>query len=336
MSFTSIENIVNPFREELSTLINENVLVSGGAGFLGSWVCDVLLALGNKVLCVDNLSTGLTKNIDEKIKNKNFTFRNEDIVDFDINDNFDYIIHMASRASPEEYQIHPIQTLSSNSFGTKSVLEIARKSNCPILYTSTSEVYGDATVVPTPEDYWGNVNPVGIRSCYDEAKRFGEALVVAYSKEYGMNTRIIRIFNTYGPRIRADGIYARALPRFCIQALNDEDITVFGDGSQTRSFCFVTDTVMGLFFALTKDKAENEIINIGNTKEITILELANKIKKIANSKSEIIFKDLPQDDPKRRCPDISKAKSLLKWEPKIDFDEGLSHTIQWFRKNQSS
>lgn len=313
-------------------LRGKKVLVTGGAGFLGSWVCDVLLANGNKIVCVDSMATGLASNIAHNRRNKNFKFVNRDAAKYRPVEKFDYIIHMASRASPEEYQLHPIETLEANSFGSKAMLELARKNDCPILYTSTSEVYGDAEVVPTPETYWGKVNPIGVRSCYDEAKRFGEALFVAYEKQHGLDTRVIRIFNTYGPRIRSDGAYARALPRFCVQALRNKDITVFGDGSQTRSFCFVSDTVRGLLLALTSKKARGEFINIGNPHEITILELATKVKEATKSSSNIIFKELPADDPKRRCPVIKKAQDLLGWSPQVKLDDGLAVTVEWFRQ----
>ncbi|MEM2141522.1 UDP-glucuronic acid decarboxylase family protein [Nitrososphaera sp.] len=313
-------------------LRNKKVLVSGGAGFLGSWICDALLINNNRVTCVDSLYTGLTGNIDHNMGNTNFSFVNADVSKFECSEKFDYIIHMASRASPEEYQVHPIETLEANSSGSKTMLELARKCDCPILYTSTSEVYGDALVVPTPEEYWGNVNPNGIRSCYDEAKRYGEALFAAYHRQYGLDTRVIRIFNTYGPRIRSDGAYARALPRFCVQALQGKDITVFGDGKQTRSFCFVSDTVRGLLLALTRKQAQGEFINIGNPYEITILELAKKIKEAAKSSSNIVFRELPKDDPRRRCPVIKKAQNLLGWRPEVDLEKGLSATVEWFRQ----
>lgn len=330
MSESWIENEFEKISNNVK-ISNKKILVTGGAGFLGSWVCDVLLYLDNEVICVDNLSTGLTGNIDDNIKRKNFQFVKKNVTEIENEGNYDYILHMASRASPEEYQEHPIETLEANSFGTKKILEIANQNHCPLLYTSTSEVYGDADIIPTPETYWGKVNPVGIRSCYDEAKRFSEALIVAYQKEYKVNSRIVRIFNTYGPRIRMDGAYARALPRFCFQALTQENITVFGDGKQTRSFCFVTDTIKGILLTLTKENARNEIINIGNPNEITILELAEKIIEITDSKSKIIFQNLPEDDPKRRCPIIKKAELLLDWKPTVDLELGLTRTIDWIK-----
>jgi UDP-glucuronate decarboxylase len=309
---------------------DKKILATGGAGFLGSWVCDVLLANNNRVTCIDSMATGLKENIGHHAGDRNFKFLNKDVARYRPAEKFDYIIHMASRASPEEYQEHPIETLEANSFGSKNMLELARKNDCPILYTSTSEIYGDALVVPTPEDYWGNVNPNGVRSCYDEAKRFGEAMFAAYRQQYGLDTRVIRIFNTYGPRIRSDGAYARALPRFCVQALSGKDITIFGDGKQTRSFCFASDTVRGLLMTLASKKASGEFINIGNPHEITILELAQSIKKMARSDSKIVFKEPAKDDPKRRCPVIAKAQRLLGWEPKVDLEKGLPATLEWF------
>jgi UDP-glucuronate decarboxylase len=329
----AILGIVTKVASDMPEMHGKNVLVTGGAGFVGSWICDVLCEQGNIVYCLDNFSTGLAKNVRARVRQRNFHLIKSDVAKYRTSRKFDYIIHMASRASPEEYQMHPIETLEANSFGTKAMLELARKSDCPILYTSTSEVYGDAQVIPTPETYWGNVNPNGIRSCYDEAKRFGEALFSAYQRQHGLDTRVVRIFNTYGPRIRHDGPYARALPRFCMQAIRNDDITVFGDGSQTRSFCFVTDTARGLLLALTKKNAKGQFINIGNPTEITILELARKIKNATNSSSRILFKALPEDDPKRRCPVITKAEKLLGWKPKVALDEGLQVTLEWFRKN---
>ncbi|MCP8307295.1 MAG: SDR family oxidoreductase [archaeon] len=311
----------------------KSILITGGAGFIGSWLCDVLFRLRANVTCIDNLSTGKHENIDHLLGKKGFKFFQEDVVDFKTNEKYDFILHLASRASPEEYQKHPIETLLANSFGTYHMLEMARKSGSIILYTSTSEVYGDAKVIPTPENYWGNVNPVGLRSPYDEGKRFGEALMMAYFREYGLDTRIVRIFNTYGPRLRADGHYARAISRFILQALSGKDITVYGDGSQTRSFCYISDIIRGILLALIKEGARGEVINIGNPQEMSILDLAKRIREMTKSNSSIIFQSLPEDDPKRRCPNITKAKEILGWEPKIGLDEGLKKTINWFRYN---
>ncbi len=308
--------------------------MSGGAGFIGSWLCDSLITLGAKVICIDDLSTGLNQNIAHLKENPNFQFIQKDASNLDDSfENPDLILHLASRASPEDYQQNPIDTLNANSLGSYKLLELARKHDATILFTSTSEVYGDAKVIPTPEEYWGNVNPVGVRSCYDEGKRFGEALFMAYHRQYGLDTRIVRIFNTYGPRLRADGFHGRALSRFIIQALTDQDITVYGDGTQTRSFCYITDTVRAILLAIRNKKMKGEVLNIGNPTEISITELAKKILQITNSRSRITFKPRSKDDPERRCPDIRKAKNILGWQPIVSLDEGLQRTISWFKKN---
>lgn len=333
-----IDRITAEDIENLSAKLEKNkiqgkaFLITGGAGFIGSWLCDILSKCDAEVTCVDNLSTGKSENIDH-LKKPNFNFINKDISFFRGNKKrYDYIIHLASRVSPEDYQKYPIETLQANSLGTYNILELARKHDATLLFTSTSEVYGDALVVPTPENYWGNVNPVGPRSCYDEGKRFSEALFMAFHKQYGLDVRIARIFNTYGPRIRADGYYARALPKFTTQALENRPITVYGDGSQTRSFCYVTDTLYGLLLLIFNVKAKGSIVNIGNPKETTILELAKKIKELIKSKSTITFHPLPEDDPKRRCPNINKAKKLLQWVPATSLNHGLEKVILWFQR----
>ena len=313
----------------------KKVLVTGGAGFIGSWLCDGLVSLGALVHCFDNLSTGLEENINHLRGHPNFTFERSDVT----NPNqaiskYDVIVHLASRASPEDYQQHQIETLGANSAGTGNMLEIARKNDAIFLYASSSEVYGDAEIVPTPESYWGRVNPIGPRSCYDEGKRYGEALCMAYKRTYSVDTRIVRIFNTYGPRIRADAGYARAVPRFITQALKGESITVFGDGKQTRSFGYISDTLAALLRTMATAAANGEVLNIGNNEEMTISALAQKIKEITKSPSQIVQKPLPQDDPKRRCPDIGKAKRILDWKPTVSLDNGLSSTIYWFRSRQ--
>jgi len=309
----------------------KRVLITGGAGFIGSWLADVLVSINAEIACLDNLSTGKLENITHLLKNPRFKFIKKDVCTFKSDVKYDYILHLASHVSPEEYQQHPIETLRANSLGSYNMLELARKQDTPILFASTSEVYGDAQIVPTPESYWGNVNPVGPRSCYDEGKRFAEALFIAYHKEYAFDIKIARIFNSYGPRIRKDGPYARAVPRFITQALANQPITVYGDGIQTRSFCYITDTALGLLLLLTNEKAEGEIINIGNNEEITVLKLAKKIKHLTGSTSPITFHPLPQDDPRRRCPDINKVESLLGWKPKVSLQRGLPRTITWFR-----
>jgi UDP-glucuronate decarboxylase len=316
---------------DLCSLQSKRILITGGAGFLGSWLCDLLVSAGCTVRCIDDLSTGLESSIRHLSDASNFSFRKLDVTESNSHDGeCEVIIHLASRASPEEYQVHPIETLVTNSRGTQNMLELARKNDAVLLYASTSEIYGDATVIPTPESYWGNVNPIGMRSCYDEGKRFGEALCVAYHRTYGSSVRILRLFNTYGPRLRADGLYGRAVSKFIEQALSGSHITVYGNGAQTRSFCYVTDTVAAMIRAATCEKMNGEIVNIGNPIETTILELAEKVKAITNSQSEIRLLPRCPDDPQRRCPDISKANRILKWSPSVTLDEGLKKTIEWF------
>ncbi len=317
---------------DVSIFREKRVLVAGGAGFLGSWLCDLLVSADAKVHCIDNLSTGLADNIQHLISRRGFTFTKSDVTQTDFKDaKYDLIFHFASRASPEEYQQHPIQTLLANSIGTQNMLEIGRRSGATVVYASSSEVYGDSRVLPTPDTYCGYVNPVGVRSCYDEGKRFGEALCMAYRRSHGLDVRIIRIFNTFGPRIREDGAYGRALSRFVAQSLKRDNLTVYGNGSQTRSFCYVSDTLGGILKIASNEAAKGEVFNIGSSNEITILELAHKINSLVGSKSKIDYKPLPSDDPARRCPDTSKAKQLLGWEPVIGLDDALKITVEWFR-----
>lgn len=313
---------------------DKEILVTGGAGFLGSYICDTLIESNARVVCLDNFSSGLASNVEHLGSNENFQFIEHDIskpITFE--KKLDLVIHMASRASPFEFERYPIQILKANTLGIWIALGIAKKHGARFAYTSTSEVYGDPgpQFFPTPETYNGNVNPIGPRSCYDEAKRAGEAFVIAYKSQHDMDTRMVRIFNTYGPRMRAGDIYGRVVPRFIDQALKGDDMTVFGDGSQTRSFTYVSDQVNGILRLASLERARGEVINIGNTKETTVLELAELIKKITNSSSNITFHELPEDDPKRRCPDITKANEILQWEPKVTLEEGLKHTIEWFR-----
>jgi len=310
----------------------KRILVTGGAGFIGSWLCDVLVSLDADVTCLDNLSTGKMRNIDHLLEKPRFKFVNNDVCTFKTKDEFDYILHMASHAAPEEYQTHPIETLRTSSLGSANMAELARKKDATILFASTSEVYGDARVVPTPETYWGNVNPVGPRSCYDEGKRFAEALFTAYHEQHGLDVKIARIFNSFGPRLRDDGLYGRAVSRFIKQALANEPITVYGDGKQTRSFGYISDTITGLMLLTTNTKAKGEVVNLGNAQEITILQLAKKIKQLTKSKSRFTFYPLPKGDPKRRSPDTDKMKKLLCWKPKISLEQGLKRTIEWFRR----
>jgi UDP-glucuronate decarboxylase len=308
----------------------KSVLVTGGAGFIGSWLCDVLVDFGASVTVVDDFSTGRMKNIDHLIGNDGFELVRGDVCAFESNQRFDLIFHMAAHASPDEYMVHPIETLLTSAFGTQKIAELARKNDATLLFSSTSETYGDAEVVPTPESYWGKVNPIGPRSCYDEGKRFAEALLIAYSKQYGLDVRVPRIFNSYGPRLREDGLYGRALSRFVLQALTNQPLTVYGDGKQTRSFCYITDTVTGLMLLTTNPRAKGEVVNVGNTKEVTILELAQMIKEVTKTKSNIEFYPLPKDDPKRRCPDTNKLAQLVNWVPSIPLEQGLKRTVKWF------
>ena len=316
------------------TFQDQRVLVTGGAGFLGSWMCDLLIQQGAEVICLDNLASGLKSNISHLVGREKFRFVEHDIsegISFD--ERIDLAIHMASRASPFEFEHHPLEILKANTLGLMVSLEIARRHDARLLYTSTSEIYGNPQVVPTPESYWGNVNSIGPRGCYDEAKRCGEAYVMAYRTQYGLDARIARIFNTYGPRMRADGIYGRAVPRFIDQALNGRPITVFGDGSQTRSFCYVTDQIEGLLrlAALEDARGSGTVVNIGDDRETTILELAKLVLEMTASDSEISYHPLPEDDPLRRRPDISRAKELLGWIPKVALENGLFRTAAWFR-----
>jgi UDP-glucuronate decarboxylase len=310
----------------------KRVLITGGAGFIGSWLCDVLVGFGAEVTAVDNFSTGRKGNIDHLQENPKFTLLQGDACTFQSKDKFDFIFHTAAHASPEEYQMHPIETLQASSFGSANMAELARKNDATVLFASTSEVYGDAEVVPTPESYWGKVNPIGPRSCYDEGKRFAEALFLAYSKQYGLDVRVPRIFNSYGPRLREDGLYGRVVSRFIMQALADKPITIYGDGKQTRSFCYITDTVTGLMLLTASDRAKGKVVNVGNAQEVTILELAKKIKEFTKSGSSLVFCPLPKDDPKRRCPDTNKIEGLLGWKPAVSLEEGLKRAIEWFSR----
>ncbi len=323
-----LDNITSNVKTDLFE--DKKVLVTGAAGFIGSWLCDTLIRFGSNVTALDDLSTGRTQNIEHLTKHIKFKFIKSDVCRFESNEKFDIILNMAGHASPDEYQAHPIETLQTSSIGTFMMAEIARKNDATLLFASTSEVYGDTEIIPTPETYWGKVNPIGIRSCYDEGKRFAEALLMAYSKQYGMNIRVPRIFNTYGPRLREDGMYGRAMSRFIFQALNNQTITVYGNGKQTRSFCYITDNVTGLLLLTATSNAKGEVVNIGNTQEITILDLATKIKENTKCKSTIEFYPLPNDDPKRRCPDTNKLEKLVDWKPNVTFDDGLKRTIEWF------
>lgn len=304
-------------------------VVTGGAGFLGSHICDRLLSEGLRVICIDNLLTGNVENISHLFGNPDFKFFKHDVTNYIfVPERIDYILHFASPASPNDYLKYPIQTLKVGSLGTHKVLGLAKEKKARLLLASTSEVYGDPVIHPQGEDYWGNVNPIGPRGVYDEAKRFAEAITMAYNRYHGVDTRIARIFNTFGPRMRLDD--GRALPAFVGQALKGEDITVFGDGSQTRSFCYVSDLIDGIYKLLMS--SEINPVNLGNPDEITIKEFAEEVLKLTGSKSKISFQKLPEDDPKVRQPDISKAKRILGWQPKVSRTEGLKITIDFFRK----
>ena len=304
------------------------VLVTGGAGFIGSHLCDFLLAKGAEVICMDNLLTGTVENI-AHIRDPRFSFVKHDVTNYIyVAGPLDYVLHFASPASPVDYLELPIQTLKVGALGTHKALGLAKEKNARFLLASTSEVYGDPLVHPQPEEYWGNVNPVGPRGVYDEAKRFAEAMTTAYHRAHGLDTRIARIFNVYGPRMRLrDG---RAIPAFITQALSGQPLTVYGDGSQTRSFCFIDDMVEGIWRLM--HASVTEPVNLGNPQEMSLLELAKKILVLTGSSSEIVFNPLPVDDPKVRQPDITRARALLGWEPRVELDEGLRRTIEWFRR----
>ena len=304
-------------------------VITGGAGFLGSHLCDYLIGHGWDVLSIDSLVTGNEGNVVHLMKHPGFRMVRQDVSQYlDVAGPVDYVLHLASPASPVDYLKLPIQTLKVGALGTHNSLGLAMAKKAKYLLASTSECYGDPQVSPQPESYWGHVNPIGPRGVYDEAKRFAEAMVMAYHRFHGVDTHIVRIFNTYGPRMRLND--GRALPNFVHQALTGQPITVYGDGQQTRSFCYVSDLIEGIYRLMNSD--EHEPVNIGNPQEITILEFAERIRQLLGSEVPIIFKPLPQDDPKQRCPDISKAKRLLGWQPKVNLDEGLRLTLEFFRQ----
>ena len=311
------------------------VLVAGGAGFIGTHLCRYLLDKGNEVICLDNLLTGKRENIEPLLKEKRFSFLKIDITKNSElkTKNFarlDAVIHLASPASPLDYQRFPIQTLEVGSIGTKNLLELSRKNKSIFLLASTSEIYGDPEISPQSEDYWGRVNPVGLRSVYDESKRFAEAITSAYERRFNLPVRIARIFNTYGPLMKKDD--GRVIPNFINQALSEKPLTIFGDGSQTRSFCYISDMIKGLYKLLLSDFSQP--VNLGNPEEISIKELAKITLKLTGSESRFVFKSLPIDDPKRRCPDIKRAKEVLDWQPKVGLEEGLKRTISFFKNGR--
>jgi len=302
-------------------------VVTGGAGFLGSHLVDYLLDRGHQVIAIDNLITGRVENIAHRAGNENFKFIKQDVTQYIfLSEKIDYVWHFASPASPIDYAEFPIQTLKVGSLGTHKALGLAMKNRARFLLTSTSEVYGDPLRHPQSEDYWGNVNPVGPRACYDEAKRFAEAMTMAYHREHGLETRIVRIFNTYGPRMRLND--GRVVPTFISQALKKEPITLYGEGKQTRSFCYCSDLIEGIYRLMMSDYCYP--VDIGNPDELSIRQFAELILELTGAQLELIHKDLPTDDPKQRRPDITKARSLLQWEPKVDLREGLRKTIEWF------
>ena len=304
-----------------------NILITGGSGFIGSHLCEKLHNEGNnKLFLIDNLLTGSTKNIKHLLDSEKVLFIEHDVQDhIEIDEKIDYVFHFASAASPVAYTEHPVNTLKAGSVGTINTLGLAKKHGAEYFLASTSEVYGDPLVTPQTEEYWGNVNPNGERSMYDEAKRFAEAATATYARTYNIKTKIVRIFNTYGPRMQLND--GRVVTNFIVQALNSKDITIYGDGSQTRSFSYVEDTVNGIIALMKSD--HNDVFNIGNPNEITVNQLASTIIRLTNSSSQIINKDLPQDDPKQRRPDITKARNLLEWEPQIELEDGLMKTIEW-------
>ncbi len=313
----------------------QTALVAGGAGFIGTHLCKKLLNENYKVICVDSLITGDKSNLKDIISDKNFVFLEKDITaDFEIEEPIDYVFHLASPASPNKnslksYINYPIETLLANSMGTKNMLDLANNKKSKFLFASTSEIYGNPLESPQREEYFGNVNPNGVRSVYDESKRFGEAITMAYLRKFNLDVRIIRIFNTYGPLMQKDD--GRVVSNFINQAINNHPLTIYGEGSQTRSLCFVDDMVKGIGLAMFSDNTKGEVINLGNPDEKTIKEIADKILKLTNSASPYVFEQLPEDDPKIRKPDVSKAKTLLNWEPKISLEEGLLKTIEYFK-----
>ena len=323
-----MSGIPRRIRQNSRIVRKKTVLITGGAGFIGSHLCDYLINKDFKVICMDNLITGDMANICHLINNPNFKFIKHNVSKYiDIKGNLDYILHFSSPASPVDYLKHPIPTLKVGSLGTHNTLGLAKLKKAKFLLASTSEVYGDPLVHPQREDYWGNVNPIGLRGCYDESKRFAEAITMAYHRFHKLDTRIVRIFNTYGPRMRAND--GRAIPNFISQVLDNKPLTLYGKGTQTRSFCYISDLIEGIYKLMLS--SINEPVNLGNPVEFTILELSRLIIKLAKSKNRIIFKPLPCDDPKQRQPDITKARKILRWKPKISLEEGLKLTLEWFK-----
>ncbi len=306
----------------------QTVLVTGGAGFIGSHMCDRLIDDKFRVICMDNLVTGKKGNIEHLMDNKSFSYIEQDVTKpIHVDEKLDHVLHLASLASPVDYRRHPIKTIKVGTLGTHNAVGLAKSNGAKFLFASTSEVYGDPEVNPQPESYWGKVNPVGVRSCYDESKRCSEALIMAYQRIHGVDTKIVRIFNTYGPRMRVND--GRVVPVFITQAIQGKPLTVFGDGKQTRSFCYITDLIDGMRRFM--DTKYGMPINLGNPSERTVLELADIVLELTKSGSKKVFRPLPEDDPKRRCPDISLARKVLRWEPRMSLKDGLAETIKYFR-----
>jgi len=315
----------------MDTTTKQVSVVTGGAGFIGSNLCETLLEKGYAVYCVDNLVTGTEKNIENLKNNPDFTFINWDVInEFPVLPKIDYIFHLASPASVPDYQKYSEETALVNSVGTRNMLKVAKAYKAKFLFTSTSEVYGNPLEHPQKETYWGNVNPNGVRACYDESKRFGEMMTMLYVRNRGVDGRIVRIFNTYGPNMRKDD--GRVISNFINQALEGKPLTVYGDGKQTRSICYVSDLVDGLLKMMFSDKTKGEVVNLGNPEEYTMIDLAKKIQVMTGTKSDISFEPLPQDDPMQRRPDITKAKTVLGWEPKVSADVGLQKTIEYYKQ----
>ena len=309
------------------------VVVTGGAGFIGSHLCEYLLEKNHEVICIDNLLTGRKENLKNILKMDEFTFIEHDVTKpVSFKEKIDWLFHLASPASPVDYHVHPIHTLKVGALGTLNMLGVAKKYDAQFLLASTSEVYGDPEISPQNEEYWGHVNTIGPRGVYDEAKRYAEAITMAYHRKHGLKTHIARIFNTFGPRMRLDD--GRAVPNFIDQALHGQPITVYGDGTQTRSFCYITDQINGLYKLMNSDYSLP--LNIGGTEELTILEFAKTIKSMCSSNSDIVYQPLPIDDPKQRRPDITKAKEIISWKPKVGLNEGLEKTIRYFKKEAES
>lgn len=304
-----------------------NMLISGGNGFLGAYVAEKAISEGLNVTVVDDMSTSKGCNLPKEVD-----FQKTKVEEYSDNKKYDFVLHLAARPSPEDYITNPVTTIMSNSIGTINMLEIARKSDAVFMYTSSSEIYGDAQIIPTPETYFGYVNPNGIRSCYDEGKRFSEALIMAYHRQYGLDTRIQRPFNVYGPRIREDGLYGRVIPRFIDQALKNEDITVHGTGNQTRSFLYIDDWLEGTWKLLTGKDLGGSVLNIGASHEVTVMDLARLIKEMTGSNSNIVSIPPRDEDPRRRAADLTLAGKLLSWKPERDIRVGLENTIKWFRE----